>query len=91
MALVTIWLLPRLVQQRDELITTLPGWRAEGEVLLGRLQGWAVERGLPSDFGDLSSELITRTSKIATQLSQRLLGLLGATVGVTVNVVIVLV
>jgi predicted PurR-regulated permease PerM len=50
-----------------------------------------VERGLPSDFGDLSSELITRTSKIATQLSQRLLGLLGATVGVTVNVVIVLV
>jgi predicted PurR-regulated permease PerM len=90
-ALVTIWLLPRLVQQLDELITTLPGWLAEGEVLLGRLQGWAVERGLPSDFGDLSSELITRTSKIATQLSQRLLGLLGATVGLTVNVVIVLV
>ena len=89
--LVTVWLLPRLVQQLDELITALPGWLAEGEVLLGRLQEWAVERGLPSDFGDLSSELITRTSKIATQLSQRLLGLLGATVGVTVNVVIVLV
>jgi predicted PurR-regulated permease PerM len=90
-ALVTVWLLPRLVQQLDELITTLPGWLAEGEVLLGRLQEWAVERGLPSDFGNLSSELITRTSKIATQLSQRLLGLLGATLGLTVNVVIVLV
>lgn len=89
--LATLWLLPRLVQQLDELITALPGWLAEGEVLLGRLQEWAVARGLPSDFGDLSSELITRTSKIATQLSQRLLGLLGATVGVTVNVVIVLV
>jgi predicted PurR-regulated permease PerM len=90
-ALVTIWLLPRLVQQLDELITALPGWLAEGEVLLGRLQEWAMARGLPSDFGDISSDLITRTSKIATQLSQRLLGLLGATVGLTVNVVIVLV
>ena len=90
-ALAAIWLLPRLVQQLDELITALPGWLSEGEVLLGQLQDWAVARGLPSDFGDLSSELITRTSKIATQLSQRLLGLLGATVGVTVNVVIVLV
>ncbi|MFM9103728.1 MAG: AI-2E family transporter, partial [Cyanobium sp.] len=89
--LAVLWLLPRLVEQLDELITALPGWLAEGETLLGRLQEWAVSKGLPSDFGDLSSELITRTSKIATQLSQRLLGLLGATLGLTVNVVIVLV
>jgi predicted PurR-regulated permease PerM len=89
--LAVLWLLPRLVQQLDELITALPGWLAQGELLLGRLQEWAVSKGLPSDFGDLSSELITRTSKIATQLSQRLLSLLGATLGLTVNVVIVLV
>jgi predicted PurR-regulated permease PerM len=89
--LAVLWLLPRLVQQLDELIAALPGWLAQGELLLGRLQEWAVSKGLPSDFGDLSSDLITRTSKIATQLSQRLLGLLGATLGLTVNVVIVLV
>jgi predicted PurR-regulated permease PerM len=89
--LAVLWLLPRLVQQLDELITALPGWLAQGELLLGRLQEWAVSKGLPSDFGDLTSELITRTSKIATQLSQRLLGLLGATLGLTFNVVIVLV
>ena len=46
---------------------------------------------MPTDFGDLSSELLTRTSQLASQLSQRLLGLVSATVGITVNTVIVLV
>jgi len=89
--LAVLWLLPRLVQQLDELITTLPGWLAQGETLLSQLQDWAAQKGLPSDFGDLSSDLITRTSKLASQFSQQLLGLLGATVGITVNTVIVLV
>lgn len=89
--LAALWLIPRLIEQLGELITALPGWLAEGEVLLNGAQGWAAERGLPTDFGDLSSELLTRTSQLASQLSQRLLGLLGATVGITVNTVIVLV
>jgi len=89
--LAALWLLPRLVLQLDELIKALPGWLAQGETLLGQLQGWASQRGLPTDFGDLSSELLSRTSKLASQLSQQLLGLLGATVGLTVNTVIVLV
>jgi predicted PurR-regulated permease PerM len=46
---------------------------------------------LPTDFGDISNELLKRTSQLASQLSQRLLGLLGATLGLTVNTVIVLV
>ena len=89
--LAALWLLPRLVTQLDELITALPGWLAQGETLLGQLQDWAVAKGLPTDFGNLSSEVITRTSKLASQLSQQLLSLLGATVGLTVNTVIVLV
>ena len=89
--LAVLWLLPRLITQLDELITSLPGWLAQGETLLTQLQDWAVAKGLPTDFGDLSSELITRTSKLASQLSQQLLSLLGATVGLTVNTVIVLV
>ncbi|MBU6354877.1 MAG: AI-2E family transporter, partial [Cyanobacteria bacterium REEB498] len=89
--LAALWLLPRLVTQLDELITALPGWLAQGETLLGQLQDWAVAKGLPTNFGDLSSEVITRTSKLASQLSQELLSLLGATVGLTVNTVIVLV
>ena len=89
--LAALWLLPRLVTQLDELITALPGWLAQGETLLSELQRWAQAKGLPSDFGDLSSELITRTSKLASQLSQEVLSLLGATVGLTVNTVIVLV
>jgi predicted PurR-regulated permease PerM len=89
--LAALWLVPRLIEQLGELITALPGWLAEGELLLDGVQSWAAARGIPTDFGDLSSELLTRTSQLASQLSQRLLGLLGATVGITVNTVIVLV
>ena len=85
------WLVPRLVEQLGELITALPGWLAEGESLLVRLQEWAGSRGLPTDFGDLSSSLLTRASQLASQVSQRLLGLLGATLGLTVNTLIVMV
>ncbi|MCF8141706.1 MAG: AI-2E family transporter, partial [Cyanobium usitatum Tobar12.5m-G36] len=89
--LAAVWLVPRLVEQLGELITALPGWLAQGETLLQQLQAWAVARGLPTDFGDLSSELLTRTSQLARQFSQQLLSLLGTTVGLTVNTVIVLV
>ena len=91
LALAAVWLVPRLIEQLAELITALPGWLAQGEMLLQQLQSWAGTRGLPTDFGDLSSELLTRTSLLARQLSQQLLGLLGATLGLTVNTVIVLV
>jgi predicted PurR-regulated permease PerM len=89
--LAALWLLPRLVQQLDELIKALPSWLSEGEILLTKLQNWAISRGLPSDFGDLSSQLLTRTSKLASQFSQQVLSLLGATLGLTVNTLIVLV
>ena len=90
-SLAGVWLVPRLVEQLGELINALPSWLADGESLLGRLQDWAASRGLPTDFGDISNELLKRTSQLASQLSQRLLGLLGATLGLTVNTVIVLV
>jgi len=89
--LAALLLLPRLVEQLGGLVAALPGWLAQGELLLDGLQSWAATRGLPTDFGDLSSELLSRTSQLASQLSQRLLGLLSATVGITVNTVIVLV
>lgn len=91
LALALIWLVPRLIDQLAELIAALPGWLAQGEVWLDGLERWAKSQGIPTEFGNLSSELLTRFSKLASQLSQRLLGLLGATVGLTVNTVIVLV
>ena len=90
-ATAAFWLVPRLVEQLADLVAALPGWLAEGENLLQNLQEWATQRGLPTDFGDLSSELLSRTSKVATQLSQRLLSLLGATLSITINSLIVLV
>ncbi|MBM5825717.1 MAG: AI-2E family transporter [Cyanobacteria bacterium M_surface_10_m2_119] len=90
-ALAAVWLVPRLIEQLGELVAALPGWLAQGEVWLDRLEAWAEQQGIPTDFGNVSSDLLTRISKLASQLSQRLLGLLGATVGLTVNTVIVLV
>lgn len=84
-------LVPLLIDQLVQLINALPSWLAAAEGWINRVQDWALQRGLPSDFGDLSSDLLTRISRVASQLSQRLLGILGATLGTTINIVIVLV
>jgi len=91
LVLSALWLLPRLIEQLGELINALPSWLVEGEIWLDRLKGWAADRALPTEFTDLSSTLFARASQLASQLSQRALGILGATVGITVNTVIVVV
>ncbi|MCT0211968.1 MULTISPECIES: AI-2E family transporter [unclassified Synechococcus] len=91
LVLVALWLLPRLVQQLSDLLHALPGWLVQGEILLNQAQDWATAHGLPADFGDLSSELLSRSTKLASQLSQQLLSLLGATLTLTINSVIVVV
>ena len=91
LVLSALWLLPRLIEQLGELINALPSWLVEGEIWLDRLEAWAADRGLPTEFTDLSSTLFARASQLASQLSQRVLGILGATVGITVNTVIVVV
>ncbi len=91
LVLASLWLLPRLVQQLGDLLNALPGWLVQGQMLLDQTQIWAVAHGLPADFSTFSSELLTGSTKIASQLSQRLLGLLGATLNLTINTLIVLV
>ena len=91
LVLAGITLLPRLIDQLAQLINALPSWLVAAEAWISHLQDWAAARGLPSEFGDLSSDLLTRVSRVASQLSQRLLAILGATLGTTINTVIVLV
>ena len=86
-----ITLVPLLIDQLAQLINALPGWLEASQGLISRLQEWAMARGLPSEFGDLSSDVLTRASRIASQFSQQLLSILGATLGTTINTVIVLV
>ncbi len=84
-------LVPLLIEQLSQLISASPSLLTAAEQWIDRGQLWAVDHGLPADFADLSSDLVSQFSRLATQLSQRLLGLLGATVGTTINVVIVVV
>ncbi|WP_457767081.1 AI-2E family transporter [Cyanobium sp. ULC065] len=91
LVLASLWLLPRMVQQLGDLLNALPGWLVQGQMLLDQTQLWAAAHGLPADFSDFSSELLTGSTKFASQLSQRLLGLLGATLNLTINTLIVVV
>ena len=91
LAFAGVALIPLLIDQLGQLINALPGLLVEAEAWVNGLQDWAAGRGLPSDFGDLSTDLLTRVSSVASQLSQRLLGILGATLGTTINTLIVLV
>ena len=91
LALAAVALVPLLIEQLSQLINASPALLAAAEAWINQGQAWAINHGLPSDFADLSSDLLTRVSRVATQLSQRLLSILGATVGTTINLVIVLV
>ncbi|MGC6482795.1 MAG: AI-2E family transporter [Synechococcus sp.] len=84
-------LVPLLIHQLAQLINAFPSGLADAERWINQVEAWALQRGLPSDFGDLSSDLLTRLSQVVSQLSQRLLGILGATLSSTINTVIVLV
>ena len=84
-------LVPLLIEQLSQLISASPSLLTAAEQWIDRGQLWAVDHGLPTDFADLSSDLVSQFSRLVTQLSQRLLGLLGATLGTTINLVIVLV
>ena len=86
-----VTLVPLLIEQLGQLIHALPGLLLAAQAWVNRLQEWASIRGLPTEFGDLSSDLLSRASTLASQLSQRFLSILGATLGTTINTVIVLV
>ena len=91
LVLAAVWLVPRLVEQLGELVNALPGWLVEAQDQLDRLQTLAVERGWPTDFSDLTNDLLARSTRLARSVSQQVLGLLSATLGITVNTLIVLV
>ena len=91
LVLAAVVLVPLLVEQLSQLISASPSLLMAAEQWINKGQLWAVDHGMLADFADLSSNLVSQFSRLATQLSQRLLGLLGATVGTSINVVIVLV
>ena len=91
LALAVVALVPLLIEQLSQLISASPSLLVAAEQWINRGEVWAVDHGLPADFANLSSDLLSQFSRLATQLSQRLLGILGATVGTTINLVIVLV
>lgn len=91
LVLAGVVLVPRLIDQLAQLINAIPGWLVAAQGWLNQLQDWASSHGLPSEFADVSRDLLTRLSLLASQLSQQLLSILGATLGITINTVIVLV
>jgi len=91
LVLAALWLVPRLIEQLAELVNAIPGWLVQAQELLNHLQNLAAERGWPTDFSTLTDDLLARSSRLARSFSQQLLSLLSATLGLTVNTVIVLV
>ena len=86
-----LWLVPRLIEQLGELVNAAPGWLEQAQNQLNVLQEKALERGIPTDLSPLTDDLLARSTRLARSLSQQLLGLLSATLGLTVNSIIVLV
>ena len=69
LAFAAVELVPLLIEQLSQLISASPALLAATEQLINRGQAWAVDHGLPADFADLSSDLVSQVSRVATQLS----------------------
>ncbi|MEB3176069.1 MAG: AI-2E family transporter [Synechococcus sp.] len=86
-----VLLVPPLVEQLGELLNTLPSWLVQAQEQLNHLQELAEQRGWPTDLSPFTDNLLARSARLASSISQQLLGLLSATFSITVNTVIVLV
>ena len=67
-------IIPLLVQQLSELISSLPQWIESGSQQLQNLQKWAIEQQLSFDLlsFDLNQELAFNLGKVFTQAAQKL-------------------
>ena len=88
--LAAVMVLSLLIEQLSHLISASPALLNSAEEWINQSQSWAIRHGLPADFADPSSNLVSQISRVATEFSRRLLGILGTKVGTTINVVIVL-
>ena len=60
LVLAAVELVPLLIAQLSQLISASPALLAAAEAWINQGQSWAINHGLPADFADLSSDLISQ-------------------------------
>ncbi|MDJ0736939.1 MAG: AI-2E family transporter [Nostocaceae cyanobacterium] len=84
-------LVPRILEQLDELTRLLPIWIESGTQQLQDLQQWAATQELPANFSSLLTQIIDKLSNQVQNFTGKILNLAVDTIGTFVNVLLTVV
>lgn len=85
---VFVALVPRLIQQINELANILPIWIESGTEQLQSFQDWAATQNFQASFSDLITRILDKLSNQIQNLSGRIFGFAIDTIGSIVNILL---
>ncbi len=91
LTLISIILVPIIVDQLNQLLEKLPSWLSSGSEQLDYLEAWANNRNFPLSITSIGADLLTRLSTQLQQVSGQLLGGVFSALSSIVDIVLTLV
>ena len=91
LTLISIILVPIIVDQLNQLLEKLPSWLSSGSEQLDYLEDWANNRNFPLSITSIGADLLTRLSTQLQQVSGQLLGGVFSALSSIVDIVLTLV
>ncbi|ACK72176.1 protein of unknown function UPF0118 [Gloeothece citriformis PCC 7424] len=91
LAILSLILVPLIVQQLSELISVLPQWIETGSQNLEYLRQWAIAQNLPINLNETITQMAERLTNIFQSLSSQVLNFILSTIGSIFNIIFVLV
>ncbi|ACK66531.1 protein of unknown function UPF0118 [Rippkaea orientalis PCC 8801] len=91
LSLIALFLIPLIVEQLRELLSTLPQWIESGNQQINALKEWAITENYPFDLASIITQFAEKLSLILKSLGNQFLSLIGGTLGTIFNSLLVLV
>lgn len=89
--IVAVTLAPIIIEQLNQLETSLPSWITSGDRQMQSLNKWAIERKLPLDISGLTNQIINRLSSQLQSLTGQILDLIWGAVDSVFNLLLTLI
>lgn len=91
LAILSLILIPLIVQQLSELISVLPQWIETGSENIDNLRQWAIAQNLPLNLNEFVAQTAEKLTNIVQSLSSQALNFILGTIGSLFNILFVLV
>ncbi|HAC65507.1 MAG TPA: AI-2E family transporter [Cyanothece sp. UBA12306] len=89
--IITLFLVPLIVEQLSELLSNLPQWIESGNKQIIALKEWAITEKIPIDLQSIMGQFAQKISLVLKSLGNQFLSLIGGTLGTIFNILLTLV